>query len=210
MECTGAEQPPVTLCCAWTKTQWWHDLTKTWFGKKWWEKNFKKYFVMKWGRFLYQPIDLSGACLSPNIVITTQAPFLEVFCGSTHRHIIFSSCHLPSEQFWSKQQQKQQDWCFINHPEVVLRFLEQLFSPDFLNILVSTFNKYLNALQSCCAEIMRLPACQTSSEGLLWAQKKQALRNSNTHPASLHSRWFHVSNLNLHLHFSKTLRNTLM
>lgn len=99
---------------------------------------------MKWGRFLYQPIDLTGACLSPNIITTTQAPFLEIFCGSTHCHIVFSSCYLPSEQFWSKQQQQQQDWNFIKHPEAVLIFLEQkLFSPNFLNILVSTFKKYL-------------------------------------------------------------------
>lgn len=84
------------LCLNQNTVMAWHDKTLVWkemVGKFF----FKKHFVMKWGRFLYQPIDLSSACLSPNIVTTTQAPFLEVFCGSTLCHIIFSSCHLPSE-----------------------------------------------------------------------------------------------------------------
>lgn len=50
-----------------------------------------------------------------------------------------------------------------------------LFSLNFLNILVNTFQKYPNALRGCCPENMRLSAHQTLCKATIFCQPRNTM-----------------------------------
>lgn len=150
-----------------------------------------------------QPIDVNGAWPSPNIVLTAQA---HLKCFASHPlsdHLQF----LPFA-FWTILIKATTKAARLElhkrpHSSLIISWADTSSSLYFLTILINTFQKYLNTLQGCCPENMRLSAYHTVKQLFGASQDHRALRNSDSNPGSLLSGWLHVSNLTLKPHFSK-------